>query len=152
VQSSTTAESEQGNWQKRERKARAGNIKEVCRECKKYFRNPYDKYTAVNNDFVQDKSLSWEARGLLLYILSKPDDWDIYLEELVKNSPNTKSATERAFKELVKAGYIYQTCRSLGYRKWKWFKFASDKKINPQIKDSFEKQADGEMLSTEKIV
>jgi len=40
----------------------------------------------------------------------------------------------------------------LGYRKWKWFKFASDKKINPQIKDSFEKQADGEMLSTEKIV
>lgn len=88
---------------------------------------------------------------MLLYILSKPDDWEIYPDELVKNSPNTKSATERAFKELVKAGYVYQTCRSLGYRKWKWFKFASDKRMNPQIKDAFEKRTDEEMASSEKI-
>ncbi|WP_314479537.1 transcriptional regulator [Streptococcus cristatus] len=89
---------------------------------------------------------------MLLYILSKPDDWEIYLDELIASSPNTKAATERAFKELVKAGHIYQTRRSLGYKKFKWFKFASDKKMNPQIKDAFEKRTDEEMASLEKII
>ena len=149
MQSSTTGESECGNWQKLGRKVRVGNIKEVRRECRKYFRNPYDKYTAVNNDFVQDKVLSWEARGLLLYILSKPDDWDIYLDELIKNSSSPPNRTKTAFRELIEAGYIYRTRCSMGYKKFKWFKFASDKKMNTQTKSAFDKQVKDELLSSE---
>ena len=76
---------------------------------------------------------------MLLYILSKPDDWDIYLDE----------RTKTAFKELIKAGYIYRTRCSMGYKKFKWFKFASDKKMNPQTKSAFDKQVKDDLLSSE---
>lgn len=93
--------------------------------------------------------MSWEARGLLLYILSKPDDWSIYLDELIKNSSSPPNRTKTAFRELIEAGYIYRTRCSMGYKKFKWFKFASDKKMNPQTKSAFDKQVKDELLSSE---
>lgn len=86
---------------------------------------------------------------MLLYILSKPDDWDIYLDELVKNSSSPPNRTKTALKELIQVGYIYRTRRSMGYKKFKWFKFASDKKMNPQTKSAFDKQVKDELLSSE---
>ncbi|MCW1051234.1 transcriptional regulator, partial [Streptococcus anginosus] len=88
-------------------------------------------------------------RGLLLYILSKPDDWDIYLDELIKNSSSPPNRTKTAFKELIKAGYIYRIRCSMGYKRFKWFRFASDKKMNPQTKSAFDKQVKDDLLSSE---
>lgn len=86
---------------------------------------------------------------MLSFILSRPDDWEIHVEELSKNTISSRNKTDSAYRELVEAGYIYQVRRSLGYKKWKWFKFASDKRMSPQIKADFDKQVDDWLKSQE---
>jgi len=63
-------------------------------------------YTAINNKFLKRKDLSMQAKGLLTYILTLPDDWVLYKTELSKHFKNGKSAVNSAFKELLQAGYI----------------------------------------------
>jgi hypothetical protein len=30
--------------------------------------------------------MSWKARGILIYMLSLPDDWEVHLSEIAKHS------------------------------------------------------------------
>jgi len=52
-----------------------------------------------------DDTLSWEARGLLAYLLMKPDDWEIQLDDLVQAGPGTKDELRRIMTELEERGY-----------------------------------------------
>lgn len=65
-----------------------------------------DDFVTMPNVTVQDKGLSWSARGLLTYISSKPPDWRVYVSELCKNSTDGITATRRAFNELKAAGFV----------------------------------------------
>ena len=63
-------------------------------------------FVIIDRDVVRDTRLSWKARGLLAYLLSQDDNWEISLRQLVKASPGDKETSLRsAFKELVKTGY-----------------------------------------------
>ncbi|MCZ8345138.1 MAG: hypothetical protein O9346_01865 [Leptospiraceae bacterium] len=74
---------------------------------KRIFRVVKDRnYTTIHNGFLNCKSLSWGAKGLFAYILSKPDHWNINLNELCTHSTNGISSTRGFYKELVDAGYI----------------------------------------------
>jgi hypothetical protein len=74
---------------------------------KRIFRVVKDRnYTTIHNGFLNCKSLSWGAKGLFTYILSKPDHWNINLNELCTHSTNGISSTRGFYKELVDAGYI----------------------------------------------
>lgn len=55
---------------------------------------------------LQDKSLSWKAKGVLAYLLSLPDDWEVYLSEITNHAKDGKDSTRSAFDELMKAGYV----------------------------------------------
>lgn len=63
-------------------------------------------YTVISNEVLQDETLSWKARGLLCYLLSLPDNWSIYAEELAKHATDGITSTSTAIKELIHAGYI----------------------------------------------
>jgi DNA-binding MarR family transcriptional regulator len=63
-------------------------------------------YFRMNNELIQDPSLSWAARGLLAYLLSLPEKWEVHLTELFTRSTDGRRATEAAIKELIKAGYV----------------------------------------------
>lgn len=63
--------------------------------------NPYFQF---RRDTAQDRSLTFEARGVLAYILSKPDDWEVQPSDLEQNCG--KSVVYRILKELRKHGYI----------------------------------------------
>ena len=65
-----------------------------------------NKYTVIDNKALQDNSISWKAKGVLSYLLSLPDDWKIYLEELTEHTTDGITATRSAVQELIKAGYI----------------------------------------------
>ena len=41
-------------------------------------------YFACRRAPAQDEALSWEARGVLWYLLSKPDDWIILESDLMR--------------------------------------------------------------------
>lgn len=65
--------------------------------------NPFvqlDKY------FLSDERLSWGAKGILAYILSKPDGWKINKEDLIKKSDDGKTKVESALLNLLACGYV----------------------------------------------
>jgi hypothetical protein len=37
------------------------------------------RFVTINQDAVEDSRLSWAARGLLGYLLSRPDDWKVLI-------------------------------------------------------------------------
>lgn len=53
---------------------------------------------------AQDDSLSWEARGVLSYLLSKPDDWQIRVSDLQQKCGRDKVYT--ILSELEAARYL----------------------------------------------
>ncbi|MDU7472120.1 MAG: helix-turn-helix domain-containing protein [Paenibacillus macerans] len=63
-------------------------------------------YAIIDPYFLSDERLSWKAKGLLGYLLSKPSNWRVYVSDLVKRSKDGKDAVYSALKELEAAGYI----------------------------------------------
>lgn len=64
-------------------------------------------FSIIDNDLIGNSSLSFKARGLLIYMLSKPDDWKFYTTELAKRSSKEGIAAIRtALEEIEKAGYL----------------------------------------------
>lgn len=78
-----------------------------------------NKYFQMHRDTAQDKTLSWEARGVIAYILSKPDNWDIQVHDLMQGCQ--KGRVYRILDELKAAGYLQDRKK---YRddkgKWQW--------------------------------
>lgn len=66
-----------------------------------------NKYFAVSRETAQDKTLSWEARGVLLYLLSRPDDWELQPQDLAQGCGINK--VYKLLKELDAAGYVKKT-------------------------------------------
>ena len=78
-------------------------------EKKKFFRraihNKQNPYLMVKRDTVQNQNLSYEARGMLVYILSQPDDWRVQPSELITPLCG-RDKVYRILKELIEAKYI----------------------------------------------
>ena len=80
-----------------------------CMNAKTIIRKAKDKenpYAQIARSAAQDSTLSWKATGLLCYILSLPDDWQIRLSDLAKRKQDGIAATKSALKELLNNGYI----------------------------------------------
>jgi DNA-binding MarR family transcriptional regulator len=63
-------------------------------------------YTMIANATLQDTSISLEARGLLTYLLSKPDTWAVVVTWLQTEMSVGREKLNRIIKELENAGYI----------------------------------------------
>ena len=63
-------------------------------------------YAQIDNRVLNDSRLSWKARGILAYLLSKPDNWKIVIEDLISQSPDGRDAIRSGMRELTKAGYL----------------------------------------------
>jgi len=63
-------------------------------------------YTMISNVTLQDTSVSLEARGLLTYLLSKPDAWVVIVTWLQEEMNVGRVKLNRIIKELETAGYI----------------------------------------------
>lgn len=49
------------------------------------------KYAQIDNDLINNRELSFKALGIMTYILSKPDDWQIYISDLCRDKDGEKS-------------------------------------------------------------
>lgn len=79
-------------------------------------------YRTMNISVLQDNRLSLEARGLLGYLLSKPDDWEVRFTDLLTSSgPNCKAdRLRRILKELETFGYIQRTRKNVALGQFVW--------------------------------
>lgn len=67
-------------------------------------KNSESPYFSISRALAQDRSLSWEARGLMLYLLSKPDDWIVQVNDLRQNCGRDK--VYKLLEELCNARYM----------------------------------------------
>ena len=69
-------------------------------------KNKENPYLMLNKTSINDRNLSWKSKGLHAYLLSLPDDWKIYIEELKKHANDGRESTANGIKELIENGYI----------------------------------------------
>jgi hypothetical protein len=63
-------------------------------------------YLMLNKTSIQDIRLSAKAKGIHVYILSLPDDWKIYINELKNHFSDGRDSITSGINELIKFGYI----------------------------------------------
>ena len=84
-----------------------------------------DQYTKIPNETLQDTSLSFEAKGLLVLILSLPENWEIHKSWLQKQAPKCgQDKLKRLLKELTDTGYMVKKVKQSEDGKlagWDWF-------------------------------
>ena len=68
--------------------------------------NRSNPYAQISKKCLEDNLLSWKAKGVLCYLLSRPDNWRTYPYQLATVSTDQEHSTRSAVKELIKAGYI----------------------------------------------
>ncbi len=63
-------------------------------------------YVLINTKALNNNSLSFSAKGLLAYVLSRPDDWVFCFDDIVSASSDDVKDVERALREILQAGFI----------------------------------------------
>ena len=64
-------------------------------------------FTVIANQALQDENLSFEAIGLLAFMLSLPADWKYSRDWLMKQKPGFNEKTfQKCLKELKDKGYL----------------------------------------------
>lgn len=71
-----------------------------------YHNKVKQNFTAVTNTIVNDQLLSWKAKGIFLYLASKPDSWQFYMSDIEKRATDGNTSLKRGLKELESAGYL----------------------------------------------
>jgi len=69
-------------------------------------KNKDNPYVMMNKTGLNDPRLSFKAKGILAYLLSKPDDWKVMVSELINSSTDGKTAVYSGLKELEENGYL----------------------------------------------
>lgn len=64
------------------------------------------RFARIDNALLQDERLSFRARGVAAYLLSKPDDWTFSARSLAGQSQEGDDSLERAIRELIDTGYV----------------------------------------------
>ena len=65
-----------------------------------------ENFTTIHNSLISDTEISYKAKGILIYMLSKPDGWNYNAKEIAKNSKDGIEAVYSGLKELVNARYV----------------------------------------------
>lgn len=76
-------------------------------------KNKDNPYVMMDKRPLEDKRLSWKSKGILGYLLSRPDGWEIQIADLIARSLDGGSAVRSALAELKQVGYL----RYLGRQK-----------------------------------
>ncbi len=110
--------------------------------------NRKNPYTMISQAVLEDAELSWEARGMLGYLLSKPNDWTVRFTDLVRQSPAGATKTRRIFKEIEAAGHIVRTRTS---RKGRFIWTTTVYEVPITRKTIYRKPIDGKSIDSKSI-
>lgn len=97
------------------------NLQTLCRSCNsskgfvvsiKRAPRPDGNFYVLDKRISEDDRLSWAARGLLIFLLGKPDHWEVSVQHLVIQTADAigksskRDAVYSILKELSQAGYL----------------------------------------------
>lgn len=71
--------------------------------------NKSKNYTCISNECLKDRELSLKAKGLLVLMLSLPENWDYSIEGLTAICSECKNTIVNILNELEQSGYLIRT-------------------------------------------
>lgn len=83
-------------------------------------KSPDNPYVMIDRRPIDNPKLSFKAKGILTYLLSRPDGWEVNVPDLVNHGTDGPAAIRAGLKELRKCGHIrYNQEREGGYiKRW----------------------------------
>ncbi len=64
------------------------------------------RFTILDTRAIEDTRLSWAARGVLAYLLSRPDDWKVLAKDLQRRGDLGRDGVYAVLRELRGTGYL----------------------------------------------
>jgi hypothetical protein len=65
-----------------------------------------NRFCSISNQLLQDSSISFECRGLIAYLLSKPDNWKCRVSDIEREGNIGRTERRRIMLEAERAGYL----------------------------------------------
>lgn len=81
---------------------------------------PEKNFSVIHNSTLEDQDLSWEALGMLTYLLSKPDGWQVKPSHLRAFRSAGRDKVRRIMGELEEAGYLVREKHRNEKGRWEW--------------------------------
>ena len=72
-------------------------------------KNKENPYVMIDRRPVDNSALSFKAKGILTYLLSRPDGWEVSVADLIKHGKEGEGAVRSGLKELKLAGHMKYT-------------------------------------------
>ncbi|SFM31022.1 helix-turn-helix domain-containing protein [Pelosinus propionicus] len=69
-------------------------------------KNKENPFVQIYKEPLSDDRLSWKAKGIWAYLLSKPDDWVVRITDLIRRSKDSRDSVYTGLTELEKYGYL----------------------------------------------
>ena len=85
---------------------RGKDMSETIFRVEKDANNPF---VMIDKNVFEDTSLSFKAKGILGYLLSRPNDWTLIIADIQKRSTDGKDSVKNGIDELIERGYIVKT-------------------------------------------
>lgn len=63
-------------------------------------------FTQIPNQIINDKKVSFKAKGLYLYFVSKPDEWEFSLSGITSQAKESMPTVISIINELIENGYM----------------------------------------------
>jgi hypothetical protein len=77
-------------------------------------------YVVSSRALPEDERLSWEARGLLWYLLAKPDNWQVMFNDLLHAGNAGRDKLRGMLRELETIGYLGRVRSHDTQGHWQW--------------------------------
>jgi hypothetical protein len=91
-------------------------------------------YVQISRAVLEDERLSWEARGVLAYLLAKPDNWTIQTEDLKRKGKCGKARILSILAELQEVGYLERNRFQNESGLWRWERHIYESpELNPRF-------------------
>lgn len=118
-----------------------------------------DNFTRLPNSIFEDPNLSWEAKGLLGYLLSRKETWEVHLNHLAtiykgSKKGNRISAIRTIIKELKNQGYMSLdvTKDADGHFEFHYYVYMSPREIIPKMFPVVDCQLVGDQLVGDRML
>lgn len=81
-----------------------------------------DPFARIPKTILDDKALSWRAKGILCYLLGKPTGWKTRVKDIRNHAKEGERAVRAALKELRRVGYaqLVQLRDGKKIKEWVW--------------------------------
>ena len=81
-----------------------------------------ESFAIIRKGLLDDSRLTWQARGVLAYLLSKPDGWKVRRMDLANRGPHGEKFIRAVLAELRAAGYAKLDRVTEGGKviEWRW--------------------------------